>query len=189
MDEFLETVLMYKTVHRPVINSYWRTLEEIWNIGSQIELCCVVHHTGSMFEGMPDEACGDQDRLLVRSGFPEVIFEPIGVKENIPSNVVIAYNDTENPAYVLLKAVKVETLPQTVKDAVNDKGFVQSARLIEIMKQDTEQVHGPSLTALLYSSIPEIGTVDHVMFFMSFMASMCHGFFNENLISMALRLP
>ena len=173
MDRFLDAVVRFKCVDRELKVSYCRILQEIYkrryDEGATSELRLL---TGSSYEGMPSEVCGDVDMMYTNKAWPVVVCEPPG---DTPSQgYLIAHMNRVQPAFVTLQLIPDINYHDDINNAVvevpgsDDSPSVRclgnTKFVTELYKDDdsVECIHGPAGTGLLNRRVPERGMGDQV---------------------------
>ena len=169
MDRFLDTVVRYKCVDREARMSYYRLIQAIHDRLYQEGLWPrQILYTGSMFEGMPRDACSDMDVMITKNGWPVVVCE---TPSDTPiQGQLIANMNREQPAYLTLQ-VSPDTDNPDVKRAIvqvmGDTGVPKSyisgpmflTSLMSGMNRASRVIHGPAATT---KNVNMIGQMDSV---------------------------
>ena len=163
-NEFLEAVLLCTTSNQRAISSYYRIYQYIHDIGASFQIWHQSKFTGSMYEGLTDKVCGDQDSMIIYNEFPLVI--EASQDKVIPhqiNNIVLAETIEGYPAYVKLKTVNKEALDNSkVSNSVNEEGYLDGKKLVDSLKFKEDTLHGPAMTSLYNKNFPNAGEQDTV---------------------------
>ena len=163
MDRFLDTVVRYRCVDREATVSHCRVIQAILDRLYQEGLVTQqAHYTGSMFEGMPQEVCSDQDLMYTRPTYPVVVLEPPGDSKQHQSGFVEAHGNPDQPAYLRLKVTDKEGIKNEYTKLIDINSFVSSELFVAGIVTATHVAHGPAATGLAAPSHPDKGKADHV---------------------------
>ncbi|XP_071963945.1 cyclic GMP-AMP synthase-like receptor 2 [Antedon mediterranea] len=115
------------------------------NVGQQTFNClskvCLPNEnimSGSMFEGMPDNLCGDVDQMMTKPIFPVVRWPSQAVVNIHECGYVMAEPNPSNPAYLKLKVVDKDILHEDVRITV-DNGYMKSTDFIDALHHDLKK--------------------------------------------------
>ena len=166
MDRFLDTVVRYRCVDREAMVSHWRVTQAIHDRLYQVGLeTQQIHYTGSVYEGMPWEVCGDQDVMYTYPTYPVVVLEPPGDSKQHQSGFVVARGNPDQPAYLRLKVTDIEGIKNEYRKLIDINNFVSSELFVDSNVTDTHVAHGPAATGLAFTSHPDRGEADLVSCF------------------------
>ena len=168
MDKFMDTVVRFKCVDRESKVSVCRVQQAIYDrLYIEGLSSSQTNYTGSSYEGMADEVCGDMDGMLTMHVWPVVVCEP---PSNAPAHgYLMADMNMDQPAFTRLQPCLGTNYDSYIKDAivqapsyagvlksyVKCKLFVTRAIAIAGMKME---LHGPAGTG----HDPRVGEFDGV---------------------------
>ena len=119
--------------------------------------------TGSRFEGMPLEVCGDWDWMVIKRHYPVVQQElPPSPTEFPHPGFLIAQPNTQQPAFLRLKATHENQLDDVIKSITDSDGFLLTSGFVAANLVQGDEIHGPASTGVVSRVQPSLGERDSV---------------------------
>ena len=125
-----------------------------------------MNFTGSAYEGLSKEVCGDWDMMITDSSFPVVLWELPweGGRGGLTTGYVYDRARPDQPAFLNLKVVETRGVCEVVLGVTTEEGYVRSVDLVAAVTGDSDGTpHGPAVTGLSFQDhLSKYGTTDIV---------------------------
>lgn len=120
--------------------------------------------TGSRYEGMPLEVCGDWDMMVMKRNHPKVLHENSVGSASTPKNgFIYAKTNTGKPAFLSLRIPNGFSIDESCMVAVDGEGYFNTRKFVFSFRNDSSaNIHGPALTGYASQYTPSYGEQDTV---------------------------
>ena len=119
------------------------------------------YFTGSMYEGMPYEVCGDRDIMYRHTSW---IFFITNASRG--TTRFIAIRNTLNPAYISLITSDGIKYDSTIEEAILERHgtrYLSSRIFLAKLENTNDELHGPAIKSLWNPERPQDGFADRVL--------------------------
>ena len=174
MERFLDTVVRFQCLGREARVSYWRLSQAMVDrLYPESPGVIPVHMimTGSSYEGMSGDVCGDTDLMQVYRDDPMVVCGHI--PEAHTQGYLLAHINPTNPAFLTLEAPVAVEYSNDIVDTFTDPSeggkevhtvcrHASSYKFVSRAISEDEERHGPAATAMEDVGRPDLSMVDYV---------------------------